>query len=579
MIDYSAFEKAVGLNWYEVDPNLQSLMDRLLDSADRRWAEEHLQRIGTLCGGPIAERAEIIDKNPPRLERYDRWGQELGRIVHHPAALASKRDCWESGISGWKLRHEARRRGRAFPMVLGTACNYLLSQADTGLTCATGMTVGVIGLVELFGTAEVKQELLPRLTAERFDDAWDGAMFMTERSGGSDLGTLTTTAAQRDGTWYLNGYKFFCSNIDAGAIATIARPLGMPSGIRGLALFVVPRRRRDGAANGICMRRLKDKLGTRTVPTGEVDFVDAEAYLLAGDDGSATDGRGINRMMAMVNESRLGIACMGLGQMRRAFLEAAIYAAHRDAFGRHLDALPMMRETLLRMVVDLDAAAALVFAAAASMDRDPALARVLIPLAKFRATRQGIELTSTAVEVHGGNGYVEDWPLARLFREAQCHTIWEGTENIICLDVLRALRGEGTAPAILGRVADAARTGGHQVLDSLRSQLQRAVQYLEESLSTLTGLDRDAIEYRARSFTNRLCDAVQAALLLEQAEWTLARHGSARTALIAALFAARRLTRDEEAAVALEERVCRNLFHPTIGYGDIASESFAQITA
>jgi acyl-CoA dehydrogenase len=578
MIDYSAFEKAAGLNWYEVDPNLQALMDRLLDPSDRPWAEEHLQHIGALCGGPIAERAEIIDKNPPRLERYDRWGEEQTRIVHHPAATAAKRDCWESGISGWKLRREAGRRGRPFPMVLGTACNYLLSQADTGLTCATGMTVGVIGLVERFGTREVKEALLPHLTAERFEDAWDGAMFMTERTGGSDLGTLTTTAEERDGVWYLNGFKWFCSNIDAAAIATIARPKGMPDGIKGIALFVVPSRRRDGSPNGIRMRRLKDKLGTRTVPTGEVDFVDAEAFLLAGEEGSATDGRGINRMMEMVNESRLGIACMGLGEMRRAFLEAAIYAAHRDAFGRRLDALPMMRETLLRMAVDLDAAAALVLSAAAAMDQDPVLARILVPLAKFRAARQGIEHASTAVEVHGGNGYVEDWPIARLFREAQCHTIWEGTENIICLDVLRALRAEGTAQGILGRIAGASR-GGHQVLDPVRNRLRDAAHQLETSLSELAGLDREGIEYRARSFATRLCDAVQTALLLEQAEWALAHKGSARSALVAALFATRRLARDEDAAVALEERVCRSLFRPVIGYGDVNAEAFAQMVS
>jgi acyl-CoA dehydrogenase len=576
MIDYQAFDRAIGLNWYALDPNLQAAMDRLLEPADRAWAEERLTEIGGLAGGLIAASAEVIDKNTPRLERYDRWGEETNRVVHHPAALAAKRACWESGMSGSRLRRESQERGRPFPAVVGAAANYLLCQADTGLACATGMTSGVVALVERFASPEVKERLLPRLTAPRFDDAWDGAMFMTERTGGSDLGTLTTTAKARpDGTWALDGFKWFCSNIDAAAIATLARPEGAPAGVKGVALFVVPRWRADGTPNGIRMHRLKDKLGTRTVPTGEVDFVDAEAYLLAGDGngarGSATDGRGINRMMEMVNTSRFGVAGMGLGLMRRAFLEAAIYAAHRTAWGRTLDEHALVRETLVRMLVDLEAATALFFAAARAMDRrGSGVARLLVPLVKFRATRQGIELCSQAVEMLGGNGYVEDWPTARLLREAQCHTIWEGTENIICLDVLRALRVEGTAQALLGRVTSAIRDAGHRLLDRPRGMVGEAAQRLERLLAQIAGLDRTGAEYRARTLTHRLTDLIQGALLLEEAEWELATRGSARKAVVATLFCGRRLATDADAAAAAEEQACRTLFAPLVRYGTIA---------
>ena len=569
MIDYGSFERAVGLDWYGVDPDLQAILERLLAPEDRTWAVPHLERIGALCGGPIAERGEVIDKNPPRLERYDRWGEEVNRVVHHPATVASKRDCWESGVTGALLEREAERHGRRFPLVLRAACNYLLSQADTGLVCATGMTAGVVGLVQRFATEPVRSRLLARLTAERFDDAWDGAMFMTERTGGSDLSTLTTSARQRDGRWYLDGFKFFCSNVDAGAIATLARPEGAAPGLKGVALFVVPRERSDGTPNGIRIHRLKEKLGTRTVPTGEVDFVDAEAWLLAGEDGSATDGRGINRMMVMVNESRLGIAAMGLGCMRRAFLEGMVYASHRTAFGHPLVELPLVRETLVRMLVELEAAAALYFAAADAFDRDPALARILVPLTKFRATRGGIELASQALELHGGNGYMEDWPTARLLREAQCHTIWEGTENIICLDVLRALRGEGTAPALLGRVGTMAHGSGHPELARARAAIADAAARVERQLAAVVGLDRSGAEYRARHLTARLCAVVQAALLCEQAEHELTEHGSARKAVVLELFLARHVAGDMDAAVAREEEACRTRFAPLVGYGRI----------
>jgi len=580
MIDYAAFERAIGLNWYEVDPNLRALMDRLLDPVDRDWVEETLRRAGALCGGPIGERAETIDKHPPQLERYDRWGEESGRVVHHPATLAAKRDLWECGISGPRLRREASRRGRPFPPVLGAACNYLLSQADTGMLCAVGMTNGVVGLVERFAPPATKQLLQARLAAERFEDAWDGAMFMTERTGGSDLATLTTTATLRDGVWRLTGFKWFCSNVDAAAIATLARPEGGSAGIKGIALFVVPRRCADGTPNGVVIHRLKDKLGTRTVPTGEVDFVDAEAYLLAGDaDGSATDGRGINRMMAMVNESRLGVACMGLGLMRRAFLESAIYAARREAFGRRLDDLPLVRETLVRMVVELEAAAALVFAAGAAMDRQASAEwRSLVPLAKFRATRRGIDLASLAVEIHGGNGYIEDWPTARLLREAQCHTVWEGTENIICLDVLRALRAEGVARGLLDHADRLARATGDPLLDPVRALVAGAARRAERMLAEVAGMDRDGAQYWARVLTGRLSDLTQAALLLEEAEWERARSGSARKAIVAALFAARYLAHDGEVAVAAEEQACRQLFAPLVRYGEIAPAAAEAVT-
>ena len=166
---------------------------------------------------------ETIDKSPPRLERYDRWGKEVCRIVHHPATLAAKRDAWEAGISGPRLRREAERRGRPFPAVMTGALNYLLCQADTGLMCAIGMTSGVVGLVERFAPPEIRERLLARLTAERFEDAWDGAMFMTEQGPGSDISATETKAEiQPDGTWRLTGDKWFCSNADADLAMQIA---------------------------------------------------------------------------------------------------------------------------------------------------------------------------------------------------------------------------------------------------------------------------------------------------------------------------------------------------------------------
>src|SRR3990172_1658883 len=205
-IDYGAFDSAVGLNWYLIDPNLRALMDRHLERDQRDWGEEQLLRWGELCGGPIAARAEVIDRNPPRLERYDEWGNDVCRVIHHPDAVATKRDIWERGPNG------LRASGGELPTVLGSAFTYLLSQSDTGMVCATGMTGGVEALVDRYAPAEVRERVLPHLQSPSFDNAWDGAMFMTEIRGGSDLASSETVATPDGDTWLLNGSKWVCSN-------------------------------------------------------------------------------------------------------------------------------------------------------------------------------------------------------------------------------------------------------------------------------------------------------------------------------------------------------------------------------
>ena len=540
-IDYAQTESAIGLNWYEIDPNLSQLMDRYVSPADRDWAEGVLRRWGELCGGPIAERAEIIDKNPPRLERYDRWGEEIASVVHHPSAIDQKRDIWNEGPTG-----VAARDGREIPTVLGSAFTYLLSQSDTGMVCSTGMTGGVEALVDRYAPPDVREKILPRLQSPTYDGSWDGAMFMTEIRGGSDLAASETTAKQVNGKWVLNGAKWFCSNVDARAIATLARPDGAADGLRGLALFLVPSERSDGTRNGIHIKRLKDKLGTRSVPTAEIELVDAEAYIMSNPGAAESETRGLNRMMGMVNGSRIGVATMGLGIMRRSFLESAIYAAHRMAFGKRLDELPMVRETLVNMVVAVEAVSAIVFEAAslASAKGDEEgrrLYRILVPLTKFKGARGGLELATQAVEIYGGNGYIETFPTARQLRDAQCHTIWEGTENIICLDVLRAIGKESAHDALLNRVDAALAAVSHASLSAMKDAVAQARREAQEIIAFTARAEDDVRQLNARRVTAALSDLVQAALLLEAAERDLESSGDARKAAVARFFIRERL--------------------------------------
>ncbi|MGD0946804.1 MAG: acyl-CoA dehydrogenase family protein [Candidatus Binatia bacterium] len=578
MIDYERYERAQGLNWYAVDPDLRFLTDYHLDAADRDWAETHLQRMGALCGGPIAERSETVDKNPPRVERYDRWGEEINEVVHHPASLATKRDLWEHGFLGLPCSREVKERGRPVPPVLLQAFQYLLCQADTGMLCSVGMTVAAAELIERYAAPDVRERFLSRMTTMNYDEAMDGSMFMTEKLGGSDLGTATMTTAHRtaDG-WRVDGEKWFCSNVDGEVIMLLARPEGAPAGVCGLALFLLPKRRRDGSRNGIHIRRLKDKLGTRSVPTGEVELRDAEAYLLAGS-SNVPDGRGLNRMMEMVNTSRIGVAIMGLGILRRSFLESAIYTARRQAFGKRLRDQPMVREQLVHMLVDLEAAAAMVFAAGAGARSQSArrFTRILVPLAKFRVTRRGLEAASLAVELHGGNGYIENWPVARQLRDAQCHTIWEGAENVICLDVLRAMMKEQAHEALFDRVEAALRQSRDEGLAAPSTAVRSALAEVREVIAALAGMEPDRVQLNARAVTGYLADVTQGALLLEQAAWELAQRGSARKAVIAEIFADRYLTVHPLRGILSGNRAALDLFDELVCYGDIAPERAAR---
>ncbi|HZN16090.1 MAG TPA: acyl-CoA dehydrogenase family protein [Acidimicrobiales bacterium] len=556
MIDYAALDSSIGHDWYELDPDLRARVARDCPADDRDYTEAKLHDFGTLIGTRIAPNAEVIDANPPQLVRFDRWANEIGTIEHHPATIDSKQALWASGyVSGFAA--DEKQRGRPSPGVVYAGTSYLLSQADTGLVCSTGMTGGVAGLVAAYAPPDVRDRLLAGLRADTFEDGLDGSMFLTERDGGSDLGRTVHCTARDigDGRVLIDGEKWFCSNIDGAAIVMLARPEGAVDGPRGLGLYLVPRYLDDGTPNNYTMRRLKPKLGTKSVPTGEVEFEGAVGYALRGREGAGgeagrrpgeegrgtnSDAGGLNRMMEMVNGSRFGIAMMGLGIARRCFLEAAIWAHHRQAKGRFLVDLPLAREQLVDMQADLEAAFALGFeCSAASRQADGLrLRRILIPAAKVRLCRYGIEAATLAIEFHGGNGYCEDWHLTRQLRDAQCHTIWEGTDNICALDVLRAIRRDEAHHAAFDRIETAltaAATSGPGFVTSAVETVAHAVAQLHSRVDKLGDLDPDTAEAGAGRLTNLLATTVSAALLLEQSV------DNPRKALVAVRYTRRHL--------------------------------------
>jgi alkylation response protein AidB-like acyl-CoA dehydrogenase len=528
------YRGAVGRNWYECDPTLQSLMHRHLGAEGLAWATPHLTALGALMGGPIAERAEETDRNPPRLERYDRWGHEVSRVVMPETFEASRRDLVATAFGSPAFREQARRAG-VDPAPLNAAWSYLLDQAEIGMACALG-TGGdmVMRLADQFAPDDVKARVAELFAAG--ENSGEAAQMLTERTGGSDLAALETTATPDGDAWRLNGFKWFASNANGSVFVVLAKPEGADDGIRGIAPFLVLWERRDGGRNGIKIRRLKDKLGTRAVASAEIEFVDAEAFMLApsGTDdsssGTAGDGRGLARMMELTNGARLGIAMMGLGCARRALVESLCYTLVREAFGAELAKHPLMQRKLAELIVEVEAAQALTFDGYLG----PRL-RIGAPLIKLRAARLGITAASDAIEIHGGNGYIEQWPVARLLRDAQVNTIWEGPDNILCLDVRRGIEREGAAAPFLDRLRQAvgAAPDGDQPTVDL---VARRVDEVAQALDAWRGLDRPTGEARLFPLAQFMVDVYAAALLLEQAGWERTTLGTDRKALVARLY-------------------------------------------
>ncbi|MFF5263974.1 acyl-CoA dehydrogenase family protein [Actinomadura viridis] len=533
------YQGAAGLNWYTSDPTLRFLMRRHLGADGLAWAEPRLAELGALMGGPIAERAEETDRDPPRLEKYDRWGHDVSRVVMPPSFEAARDDLVATSFIAPRFIEEARAAG-VDPAPLGVAWHYLLDQADIGMACALG-TGGdmVVGLSEMFAPEDVKARVRELFAAGQFSG--EAAQMLTERSGGSDLGALESTATPEGDAWRLNGFKWFASNANGSAFVVLAKPEGAVDGVRGIAPFLVLRERRDGSRNGVRIRRLKDKLGTRSVASAEIEFTDAEAFLLAPSssapaEGQAGDGRGLARMMELTNGARLAIATMGLGCARRSLVESLCYTRTRETFGAPLRDQPLMRRKLAELIVETEAVQALVFDGYLGRPR----LRLGAALVKLRAARLGVTAASDAIEIHGGNGYIEQWPVARILRDAQVNPIWEGGDNILCLDVRRAIRREGAHLPFLERLEEAA--GRAPAGDDATAALVRGrVGDLRRTIERWSGLEEATAEARLYPLAQYMADVYAAALLLEQAGWERDELGTDRKALVARLYAGARL--------------------------------------
>jgi alkylation response protein AidB-like acyl-CoA dehydrogenase len=439
-----------GANLFEGDADLRALLPLYLPAPVLKHLLPHLQQLGGLAGGVLDTLAHTADKNPPELTHRTRSGVDAQRIVKHPAYVEMERVAFSQyGLAAMSHRAGVLGWNTPLPAAAKYALTYLFVQAEFGLCCPLSMTDSLTRTLRKFGTPELVQRYLPQLTTQVFDELAQGAMFITEQGAGSDVAATATRGAPDGDAFRLYGDKWFCSNPDADLAMVLARIEGAPAGMKGVSLFLLPRRLPDGSANDYRIVRLKDKLGTRSMASGEISLNGARAFLV----GEA--GRGFQQMADMVNNSRLSNGVRAAGLMRRAVSEAMFIARERRAFGRRLVDMPLMRRQLVKLLLPAEQARTMVFQTAEALRRSDAgerdayaLVRILTPLIKFRACRDARKVTGDAMEVRGGCGYIEDWADPRLVRDAHLGSIWEGTSNIVALDVLRAIRREGSLSAL-----------------------------------------------------------------------------------------------------------------------------------
>jgi alkylation response protein AidB-like acyl-CoA dehydrogenase len=444
-----------GLNLFRADPMLARLAALYLPAELAQHLTPHLDRLGALAGGRLDELAGQADRNPPVLHQRRRSGEDGDWIEKHPAYGEMEQLAFgEYGLAA--LSHRGGVLG--WPSPMPPAAKYLLTylfvQAEFGLMCPVSMTDSLTRSLRKFGDKALVARYLPALTSQDLDTLSQGAMFMTEQGAGSDVGATAVRAEPApDGTWRLFGDKWFCSNADAGLAMVLARPDDAPPGTRGLSLFLLPRVLPDGRRNAYRVIRLKDKLGTRSMASGEIRLEGATAFLVG------EPGAGFRQMADMINNSRLSNGVRAAGLMRRSVTEALFVAHRRVAFGQRLVELPLMRRQLLKMLVRTEQARSMMLQTAEALRRSDAgepgayaLLRILTPLIKFRACRDARVVAGDAMEVRGGCGYIEEWPDPRILRDAHLGSIWEGTSNIVALDVRRAVRRENALAALRSHV-------------------------------------------------------------------------------------------------------------------------------
>jgi alkylation response protein AidB-like acyl-CoA dehydrogenase len=523
---------------YIGDPVLRSWLDRLLGDDGHAAAAPRLAALAAEVGGPLREAHADAEAHPPRLVSYDGWGARIDLVQTAPGWERLRRAAAEHAVVALPYLDDARQRWGAGARVVQHALLHLYGPESATFTCPAAMADGAAALLsrpDIDG--DIRDAWLPRLVSTDPGVAVTSGQWMTESQGGSDISRTSTVAEHTDRGWRITGEKWFCSAIDSAMAVALARPEGAGPGSRNLAPFLIPR-----YADGVVLHRLKDKLGTRAVPTAEVGLRGVAAFPL-GDPGQP----GLARMMTLVVVTRLHNAAAAAAGMRRGLAYARSYADLRTVASGRLSENPLHRATLGQLAVDVHAAFALAAHGFAllgrlEVDGDEAAAeelRLVAPLAKLTTGRLAVASASEYLECFGGAGYVEDTGIPRLLRDAQVLPIWEGTTNVLAVDVLRALASSGAKP-LQHRVAAACDAAAARLPRAADTLVAAARRLGDDAATAAADPGSPAVLAGARALALRMGYLLAAALLVEHAGWAADR-GEESPGVAAALWTLHRM--------------------------------------
>ncbi len=522
-------------NLYTSDRALRSYLSRALPDDVMRAVEPELAEMGELSGGFFWELDRRYRGTEPRLVQWDPWGNRIDAIEITPVWEAAARVAAEKGVvaTAYERKHGELSRIHQYALA------YLFDGSTEVYTCPLAMTDGAAKTLLVHGNKELVDRAVTRLTSRDPARAWTSGQWMTERTGGSDV-AISETVARKDGEqWRLYGTKWFTSATTSQMALTLARPEGNPPGGHGLALFYVELRDENGRLRNIQVNRLKDKLGTRMVPTAELTLDGAPATPVVG----LNDG--IRHIAPMLNITRTWNAVGACTAMRKGLALARDYAKKRVAFGAPLAQKPLHVDTLAGLQAELEGALLLTFRCVELLGREEArtiteeegvLLRLLTPIAKATTGKQAVASASEILESFGGAGYVEDTGLPRILRDAQVLPIWEGTTNVLSLDLLRALVKTGSLAPIEREVARRVENAKDASLAAAGRVATEAVAHARAWLEKTIAKGQPAVEAGARRFALTLGRSLELALLVDHAAWAASK-GDPRPAAAARRFA------------------------------------------
>lgn len=517
-------------NTFDDDRMLRSYLARKVPGDARAAIENELREAGAISGGPLHRRALEEGRDEPKLVPWDAWGNRIDRIELSPLWKEAQRIAAERGVvaSAYEKKYGEYSRILQFSLV------YILEPSWHVYSCPLAMTDGAARTLLSTGNKALIDRAVPHLTSRDPSQAWTSGQWMTERTGGSDV-AITETVARPDGDAFrLFGTKWFSSATTSQMALTLARPEGNPPGGSGLALFYL-----ETANNNVFVNRLKDKLGTRMVPTAELTLDGTLARPVIG----TRDG--IKHITPMLTTTRTWNAICAAAGMRRGLSLATDYAKKRVAFGSPLAQKALHVDTMGWLVAESWAAFMLAYRAVELIGREEAktltedeqqLLRLIVPLAKLTTGKQGVAVASETLEAFGGAGYVEDTGLPRLLRDAQVLPIWEGTTNVLSLDVLRVLARGGSLEPLVRELRRCVENTREPSLKEPIETAQRALAHAGEWIAAHAG-DMAAVEQGARRFALTLGRSIELALLCEHAQWSLDHEKDPRFAAAARLFA------------------------------------------